>query len=110
MVTALFGGLAVVIAALGTMIIAVTNARKEAASRAAETAAKVTEIHNSVNGANTALLERVERLTAQVAALTNAKRDLQEARVAEGVADAKRTLTIDDAIKRDAVAHEVPKK
>jgi hypothetical protein len=110
MVTALFTGIAILIAAVSTAVLQQRMARKEAAERGVKTDAKLTGIHESQNGANTALLERVERLTAQVAALTNAKRDLQEAAVAEGVADAKRALTVDIATKKEAAAFKAEEK
>lgn len=104
LVTALFGGMVGMIGAITALLLALSAQRREARIEAearrkdAEAAAlAAAQIHGLVNGANTALLARIERLTAQVAAFTGAPRDLDAAEDARVEVDAKSRVTAEIA-------------
>jgi len=100
LVTAIFGGLIGLIGAFTALVIAVNGARREAAATAKEVAAaaarmttQVSEVHQAVNGANTALLAQIERLKTDIAVLTGKARDIAAAEAAKVDMDAKSAIT-----------------
>lgn len=88
-INAIFTGIGGVIVALTAMLVAIWNLRK-----------KTSEIHASVNGANTALLDRIDRLTTRVADLTGRKSDIIESIAAHEDAELKSALNMTPAEKK----------
>ena len=85
-INAIFGGLGSLIVAMTGLFIAVWNLRK-----------KTTEVHSAVNGANTALLAKIDRLTTRVADLTGRKSDIIESVAAHDDVMAKNDLNLTPA-------------
>jgi len=88
-INAIFGGLGTVIVALTAMLVAIWNLRK-----------KTTEVHAAVNGANTALLAKIDRLTTRVADLTGRKSDIIESVAAHDDVMAKNDLNMTPAVPK----------
>lgn len=82
-ITAIFTGLLAVIAAFTTMVVTIKNT------------SKVAEIHTLVNGSNTALLEKVDRLTTYIAKLTGNPQDIIESDAAKHDVEAKAEITLE---------------
>jgi len=87
LLVAVFAGLGILITAMTGLIIAVMKLR----SSTHEIRAKAEDIHAAVNGANRALLMRVDRLTSRVADFTGRPIDIEESEAAhaEVVANAE---------------------
>ena len=85
-INAIFGGLGSLIVAMTGLFIAVWNLRK-----------KTVEVHSAVNGANTALLAKIDRLTTRVADLTGRKSDILESVAAHDDVMAKNDLNMTPA-------------
>ena len=85
LITAVFAGLAVLITALGGLIVLMIQlkTKTEAVHVATVEAAKIGQgVHEAVNGANSALLARIDRLTTKIAVLTGEKDDIIESAAA----------------------------
>jgi len=89
-ITALFAGLGVVITALGGVMVLAYQIYLKTKSMQVKTQ----EVHDAVNGANSALLLRVDRLTSRVADLTGKPHDEVESVAAHAEVLAKSVLPI----------------
>lgn len=85
LIIALFGAVAGLIVALTGLIVAVKTQARQANAIAEKT-------HDLMNGANTALLSRIERLTLEIARLTGQPRDEAEAIGSRHDVDAKAAI------------------
>ena len=114
MVTAISAAALLIISAIVAGAVQIIGAlkglRTDTGRVGAEITSKLAEVHNSQNGANTALLERVEALTKTIAVITGQARDLREADAASKVAEAKRVLTVEEGVKREAAKGTEPGK
>ena len=90
LIAAVFTGLALLLTAVGGVVVLLIQlkTKTEQVHIATVESTRVTQgVHDAVNGANSALLGRIDRLTTKVAALTGDKSDIieSEAAHAEGL-------------------------
>lgn len=93
MVSALFAGIVSLLVAVTTMVVTIYGVRKDARAAAEKMDAKVNQVHDLVNAGNSALLERIQRLTQRVATLTGEELDAVEAAAAAHDVSAKESIT-----------------
>jgi len=116
MITALFGGIVLLLGAVTQMLVALRAARKEAAAEAvsvaqeaARRAAKVVEVYDLVNDGNSRMLDEIKGLRQRVADLTHGDAQVlaqQEADQAQRNVDRKAEVTEQAAATRIAAEGE----
>lgn len=93
LITALLGGIAAIITALGGVLVLVLGLRKQQTVTAAAQAADLQQVHILVNSGNTALLERWSKAMVRIAEITKDPRDVEEARISQKEVSAKAEAT-----------------
>jgi len=97
LISAVFVGFIGLIGAVTALYVAIKGQRREEQASAARTTTQLAEVHSAVNGTNSALQERISRLSAELAALKPSIGNLARAQEASANVDAKAKITAESS-------------